>query len=170
MSLAKPPETRQRRNMPAVLDDVGRDLGVPSPPSRLPVTLRRQWAGLWRSPVAALLDPVSDLPTVTRLFDLYRLGARLDRMIAQAHPEGEAGRLVRRIDDLDPLTLAGVVAEASAARQALNQTISTRMRVATECRMLEGQLGLSPRARLALGVALRRIGGPGGGLDDFLDD
>jgi len=49
--------------------------------------------------------------------------------------------------------------------------IAARVRIASECRILEGQLGLSPRSRLALGLALlagKKAGG--GSLDDLADE
>lgn len=141
---AKRPEDRVRRNLPEVLDgsgDVPAVSGVPAPPSGLSEALQRAWAGLWTSPVAQLLDSVSDLPAVTRLFRLYQVGERLDDQLAVV--DGEA----------------------------LSAAVATRTRVASECRLLEGQLGLSPRSRLALGLALlagRKQGG--GSLDDLADE
>src|SRR5690554_5632236 len=82
---AKRPEDRQRRNLPAVLagsGDVPVVSGVPAPPSGLSDALRRAWSGLWTSPVAQLLDSVSDLPAVTRLFRLYAAGEWLDDRMA----------------------------------------------------------------------------------------
>lgn len=147
---AKRPEDRQRRNLPTVLDageasDPARV--VPDPPAGLSGALRAAWDGLWRSPVAQLLDPVSDRPAVERLFRLYLVGERLDERLA-AVAAGE-------VDDVS-----------------LEQAAAARVRVASECRLLEGQLGLSPRSRLALGLALLagRRGGGGADLDALADE
>lgn len=91
---------------------------------------------MWTSPVAQLLDPVSDLPAASRLFGLYALGERMDKALA---------------GDLDPAW------------------VRTRLAVAAEARMLEAALGLSPRSRLALGLALL-AGKKAGSLDDLADD
>lgn len=140
---AKRPEDRVRRNLPEVLDgsgDVPAVSGVPAPPSGLSEPLQRAWDGLWTSPVAQLLDPVSDLPAVTRLWRLYAAGERLDERMASGDPEE------------------------------FDAVVATRTRVASECRLLEGQLGLSPRSRLALGLALLAGRKQGGSLDDLADD
>lgn len=141
MSNAKSVDQRQRTNLPRVLAHSGEQLRAPRPPSGLSAKLRRSWDGLWASPVAQLLDPVSDLPAVTRLFGMYALGDRLD----------------------------GMIAEAEAAKEYDNATVTTRIRISTEARQLEAQLGLSPRSRLALGLALL-AGRKAGSLDDFVDD
>lgn len=140
---AKPVDQRQRRNLPAVLDGSATaeaNSAVPAPPSELSGPLRAAWDGLWSSPVAQLLDPVSDLPAATRLWRLYQAGERLDERMASA--DGE---------------------EFDAA-------VAARVRVASECRLLESQLGLSPRSRLALGLALLAGRKQGGSLDDLADE
>lgn len=143
---AKRPEDRQRRNLPTVLDageasDPARV--VPDPPAGLSGALRAAWDGLWRSPVAQLLDPVSDYPAVSRLFGLYLLGERMDaRLSAPVDEDGSS----------------------------FESMSAARVRVASECRLLEGQLGLSPRSRLALGLALLAGRKQGGSLDDLADE
>jgi hypothetical protein len=97
--------------------------------------------------VAQLLDPVSDLPAVTRLFRLYELGDEMDRRLANPPVDDEGNG------------------------PSVESMVTTRVRVAGECRILEGQLGLSPRSRLALGLALlagKKAGG--GSLDDLTED
>lgn len=124
--------------MPAVVSSSAGSFAVPPTPPRLSKDLRKSWVGLWSSPVAQLLDPVSDLPAVTRLFQMYQLAERLDVQM-------------------------GTTGEVDLAAAA------TRLRVASETRLLEGTLGLSPRARLALGLALL-AGRRAGSLDDAVDD
>lgn len=126
---AKRPEDRERRNMPAELPS-GVALPPPPAPTGLSAVLRRRWVALWSSPVAPLLDPDVDGPVVARLFELYALGDVLGAEIKRARADGEG----------------------------LAAAVGARVRVATETRMLEGQLGLSPRSRLALGVMLMAAG------------
>jgi hypothetical protein len=150
MSNPKRPEDRQRRNLPAVVTSptLLAPTETPRPPTGLSTPLRRSWAGLWSSPVAALLDPVSDLPAVNRLFNLYTLGEQLEARVTQHMKALMDGDDADGIDD---------------------KLLSARMRVASETRMLESQLGLSPRSRLALGLALL-AGRKAGSLDDAAED
>lgn len=155
MSNPKPEADRQRRNLPDVIPDVSADPAtIPAVPAGLGPSLVRAWQGLWTSPVAQLLDPVSDLPVVTRLFRLYRLGELLDaRIAANLGALGNAGP-----DDEDAPALD-------------DKLLAVRLRVASETRLLEGQIGLSPRSRLALGLALMAgRKGAKGSLDDAADD
>jgi hypothetical protein len=176
MSHTKRPEDRQRRNMPGVLEaappaaagfgppaPAGRI--VPRPPTGLGTRLRRAWEGLWSSPVAQLLDPVSDLPAVTRLFNLYKLEERLVARLDEHLAAMAVGR-TPGCENLDCYCEQHVTVPA----QFDSGLATARMKVAGEIRMIEGALGLSPRSRLALGLALLaggRGGGKGGGsLDD----
>lgn len=146
MSLPKPIESRQRRELPKVLDGNSCISEIPPAPSGISEELLEAWGGVWRSPVAALLDPVSDLPALTRLFRLYSVEERLDRVISHPRAADEFADMMRT-------------------------ALASRLRVAGEILKLEDRLGLSPRSRLALGVAL--MAGKKAGLsslDDFIDD
>ena len=128
---------------------------VPRPPG-LSVKLRKQWDGLWVSPVAQLLDPATDAPIIARLFELYGLDDNLATMLAR---DGRAERAAQKrlrtaVAEADPVALEAASIEIEAIRRSYNSTVASRVRVATEVRMLEAQLGLSPRSRLALGVML----------------
>lgn len=124
---------------------------VPRSPVGLPAPLKRAWEAIWKSPVAALLDPDSDLPVMARLFRLYRLAERVDRQIELADPD----RLVLLLEDPDPTEeTRRMIAEISAAIDKWNTTIGTQVKIATEIRQIEQTLGISPKARLGLGVAL----------------
>jgi hypothetical protein len=124
---------------------------IPRPPMGLSAGLRRTWDGLWSSPVARLLDPVSDLPVVSRLFYLYKLSDRVARQIAVADPD----RLAFLMEDDDPTEeTKRLIAEIAAALAAWHATIATQVKLATEIRQVEQTIGVSPKARLALGVAL----------------
>lgn len=171
-ALAKRPEDRQRRNVPASLGEFTTNLAIPLPPSGISDDLRQKWGLLWTSPVAQLFDPVSDLPALSRLFELYELGAKLDGLIADAQPRGVAAAMLEQVGSVNSLDMAMAEVEGSAARQALNATIGTRMRVATEARMIEQQLGMSPRSRLALGLTVLagKAAAKAGGLDSFLEE
>jgi hypothetical protein len=166
-AIAKRADERQGHHGPPVsLGEFTSSLPIPLPPEGISDDLRHKWGLLWTSPVAALFDPVTDRPAMARLFGLYELGARLDRLIAQSEVEGAAARAVGELGEVQ------AVAEGAAARQALNSTVGARMRVATETRMLEAQLGLSPRSRIALGLTVLagKAAAAAGGLDSFLDD
>jgi hypothetical protein len=157
-ALAKDPESRERRNIPAVLGPIAGKLDAPRPPSGLSLKLRRQWDALWRSMVAQLLDPATDGPVIARLYELYALGERLAGMLARDDRlETRARRDLARLYRTDPRDEALVdqaLVTIELARKSYNSTVASRVRVATEVRMLEAQLGLSPRSRLALGVML----------------
>lgn len=176
MSNPKRIEDRQRRNLPAVIEvdaagqlvDADDPPAYPAPPAGLSAMYARAWDGLWTSPVGQLLDPVSDLPAVMRLFSLYQLGQQLDDVVsasmhnyldALTRPAGvsASGRLSEGDDQVPELD---------------DKIMAYRLRVASETRLLEGQLGLSPRSRLALGLALAagKKAGLGGGLDDAVND
>lgn len=120
---------------------------VPIEPNDLSPELQVAWKGLWSSPVAQLLDPVSDMPVVVRLFELYTLAEKLGKLVnanVNAVISGTA-------DEVD------------------HKLLGARMRVTAEIRNLENTLGLSPRSRLALGLALL-AGKKAGSLDDMADE
>ncbi|MGW4426368.1 phage terminase small subunit [Streptosporangium sp. NPDC004631] len=136
----KNPDDRQRRNAPQDLQLVTPSLqpagqgegGLPEPPSYLLAVTKRRWEAYWASPVAALADAVSDLPALERLFWLYDDLERSRRSVrAQGHMiEGSKGQAV------------------------MNPLLRHMQTQAAEVRQLEDRFGLSPRARLSLGVTL----------------
>ena len=162
----KAPEDLTGHHAPATeLDTIGPKPLVPRPPMGLSAGLRRTWDGLWSSPVARLLDPVSDLPVVSRLFYLYKLSDRVARQIAMADPE----RLHLLMDDPDPTEEdKRLIAEITAAIGTWNATVSTQIKIATEIRQVEQTIGVSPKARLGLGVALASQSQSA--IDDLMDD
>ncbi|MFI6759375.1 hypothetical protein ACIBF5_09565 [Micromonospora sp. NPDC050417] len=146
--------------MPAVLDGgPPADREIPPAPGGLSPQLHRTWYGMWTSPVARLLDPDTDMPAVTRLFSLYQLGERLDAAVAadmdayleaMTRPDPDPDAPVPHVDD---------------------RLMAMRLRVASETRLIEAQLGMSPRSRLALGLALMAgAKGTAGSLDDAAGD
>lgn len=130
--MPKPAERRQRRNRPALvsLPTVGTTPSfAPDPPSGLLVTSAAAWSALWASPVASTYLP-SDLSALRRLFELLDERERAFEVARDARlTEGSKGQPV-----LNPLL--GYVAE-----------------LASEIRALEDRFGLSPRARMQLGIA-----------------
>jgi P27 family predicted phage terminase small subunit len=136
----KDSESRQRRNapknlelvVPAVEAPVEMGEGVPEPPEHLLPQTRNRWAAYWSSPVAKLVDAVSDLTALERLFWLY--------------------------DDLERSRLAvreqGHMIEGSKGQTVMNPLLRHMQAEMAEIRQLEDRFGLSPRARLSLNLTL----------------
>lgn len=146
MSHAKPVDERGGHHaLPAVLDAGAVTLVAPALPDRLatlPGNLRELWIGMWTSPVAAVLDPVSDLEPMTRLFELYGLDAVMGKALnnymnwlASPNPYAED-----EPKDFDP------------------QFARVRLAVSSEVRQLEQTLGITPRGRLVIGAAVAAAG------------
>lgn len=130
----KPPGTQQghRSHQPAAVLALHAKGEPPEPPAGLLVATREAWAGFWTSPLAALVIP-ADLPSLRRLFELYDERARAWRGYRRHRlVEGSQGQPV-----INPL------AKAAAAFDA-------------EVRQLEDRFGLTPAARLKLGIRLGR--------------
>jgi P27 family predicted phage terminase small subunit len=126
--LPKHSDRRQRRNRRDLVVVASDPPATPPPPAGLLTASTRAWGTLWASPLAATFQP-SDLPALRRLFELrdervraFRV-ARKDRIVP-----GSKGQPV-----LSPMI--GYVASLDA-----------------EIRNLEDRFGLTPRARLQLGV------------------
>lgn len=129
-TLPKPPERRQRRNHRGAElvrpDDA--PLLAPPAPDELSPTLRAAWDAYWSSGVARLVEP-SDVPALARLFELYEERARALAMYRdEPVMEGSTGQAVLSPFGAEVASLDKRVAE------------------------LEDRFGLSPRARLQLGV------------------
>jgi len=128
------PSDRQRRNAPKALASVTAlvpDVSCPPPPAGLLKATRGQWAAFWGSPVAKLVDADSDLPALSRLFELVDDCTRYRTSIRQSpFVEGSQGQQVR------------------------NPYVRDLQAAQAELRQLEDRFGLSPRARLSLGVVL----------------
>lgn len=139
MSHAKPSDERAgHRSTPAVLQ--GGDLLAPMLPeslSRLPDDLRARWHAVWTSPVAAVLDPVTDLEPMARLFSLYRRGRQLDDAFERQLSWLEAGDIDMPFDP---------------------QFARVMLAIAAEIRQLEQTLGVTPRGRLVIGAAVAAVG------------
>lgn len=129
--LPKPAERRQRRNgRPALAPLDGRSTLSPEPPGGLLAATRASWRALWASPLASTFVE-SDLPALGRLFDLIDERARVVRVARRS-------RLV----------------PGSKAQPVTNPLIGYISTLDTEIRNLEDRFGLTPKARLALGIQL----------------
>jgi phage terminase small subunit len=104
---------------------------VPSPPSGLLKVTTGRWEAFWSSPVASAADPVSDLPAIERLFRAYDEVER-------------AGRAFRKQR----------IVPGSTGQPTLNPLGKYIAQLTTEITGLEDRLGLTPKARLALGIQL----------------
>lgn len=139
MTRRKAPEQRQRRGT----GDLGQLVPVPevarlpAPPAPRPdkgallKVTQDQWRAFWDSPVGSLVDRGSDLPALHRLFLLYDERERAERAYRrQRSSTGSTGQLV-----VNPFA---------------KQVASIDARIT----QLEDRFGLSPKARLDLGVTL----------------
>lgn len=132
-SMPKPPAKRKRRNPRTEVGVVGvlPRVGVPPAPSGLLANTVMRWEAYWSSPVGGAANPVSDRAAVERLFRAYdemdRVGGefRRERVV-----EGSTGQ-----PTLHPL----------------GRYIAT---LNSEILQLEDRLGLSPKARAQLGLAI----------------
>jgi P27 family predicted phage terminase small subunit len=147
----KPIGRRQRRNPRTSTERAGVGLVVvaggrqaaPAPPAGLLKATREAWSAFWSSPLAPMVVPATDLPALERLFTLRDERARALR-----------GYRARRL----VVTDSGV---------ALNPLLRVLKQLDAEIRQLEDRFGLSPIARLRLGVAL---GEAARSLEELLDD
>lgn len=136
----KNPQERQRRNAannlelvtPSLQEPALAEQGAPPAPSYLLVVTRERWSAYWRSPVAKLVDAVSDLPALERLFWLYDDLERSRRSVRQQ----------------------GHMIDGSKGQTVMNPLLRHMQTVMSEIRQLEDRFGLSPRARLSLNLTL----------------
>ncbi len=103
----------------------------PAPPEGLSGAALTAWEAFWRSPVAAAVDTSSDLPALHRLFGLYEERER-------------AFRGMRR---------RWIVA-GSTGQPSLNPLAKYLAYLDDGIRALEDRFGLTPMARLKLGIAV----------------
>jgi P27 family predicted phage terminase small subunit len=130
--LPKHPDRRHRRNVRdvRVLPLEVSQAAPPAPTGLLKSTIAR-WEAYWRSPVAAAADPVTDLPLIERYFRALDELERCGRVFRKARvTAGSQGQIV-----LHPLA------------RYLSQ-------LSSELMALEDRLGLSPKSRAQLGMAI----------------
>ena len=132
----KSPERRQRTQTRDA-GDVGlavvTDGDTPAPPHpsgrKLLKTTVDQWEGFWSSPLAKLITD-ADRPALERLFHLLDTRERLQRIyLKDPFTTGSTGQVVSHPAAKELASLDGRIAK------------------------LEGQFGLTPKARLDLGVS-----------------
>ena len=109
----------------------GRRSAAPPPPRGLLVASRASWATFWSSPLARIVVPSTDTMAVERLWSLYDERTRMYRAIRRE-------RLVR----------------GSKGQPRANPLYAQMASLDAEIGRLEDRFGLSPRARLQLGVIL----------------
>ena len=130
----KLPGRQQPRNRTPSIGIVRTEIEAPPPPEGMLKASREQWAAFWKSPAAQIVEIGTDLPALERLFSLYDERRRAQREYQRARMvKGSKDQLVRN-------PLSRVIADCDAA-----------------IRVLEDRFGLTPKARLQLGIA------PGGG-------
>lgn len=121
---------RDRRGLGLVTPLTAAPAETPAPPSGLAPKIVAEWTELWESPIAQTLLP-TDLPTLRRVFWLRDEVARL-------------GRAYRRNRFVPGSNGQPVLSPAAAEMNTL----------LAELRQLEDRVGLSPMARLKLGIRL----------------
>ena len=132
MSARKPPEKRQNR----ATSDAGllprEPAGiVPEADQAWTVGTRQRWQAFWGSPLGGHVED-SDHGALRRLFWLY----------------DEVERLIEAIG------ITGRVVEGSQGQPRANPLYKQVQEFQAEARQLEDRFGLSPKARLALGISM----------------
>jgi len=129
MSARKPAERRQGRGTVDV-GPVSSPVPVqPEPDPEWGVGTLERWADFWASPLSGQVE-ASDYGALRRLFWLYD---EIERLI------GAVGR-------------TGRVVAGSQGQPRANPLYKQVSEFQAECRQLEDRFGLSPKARLALGI------------------
>ena len=131
MSVKKPPEKRQGRGTPdaGLLPRVADSAVVPQPEDTWSAGTVERWQDFWTSPLAQQVE-VSDHGALRRLFWLY----------------DEVERLIIAISE------TGRVVQGSTGQPRANPLYKQVQEFQAEARQLEDRFGLSPKARLTLGI------------------
>lgn len=130
----KPVDRLQRRNKPKAPDlriVAMNTEDVPSPPKGISKLLKDEWSEIWQSPLAAYWDRSSDLRPLRRLFSLYDKLAKFERVGLK-----------------DPLS------RGSTGQRILHPMLKEADEMRKQILALEQQFGMTPMARLKLGIAL----------------
>lgn len=104
---------------------------APPPPAGLLKKTAEQWAAFWMSPVASAADPITDLPAIARLFTAYD-----------------------ELERVGPVFRKQRIVEGSTGQPTLNPLSKYIAQLTTEIVALEDRFGLTPKSRLALGIAI----------------
>ncbi len=146
----KQPAARQDRRASRMLavvtaDDPG--LSVPNPPTGLLAESQTRWLAFWSSRMATVVDVDSDLPGLIRWITAFDEWLRTSKALRKVRiVQGSMGQPV-----LSPL--AAYVAQR-----------------ATELRDLEAAYGMTPRARLNLGLTVGQIELTAAKLNEMVHD
>jgi P27 family predicted phage terminase small subunit len=107
----------------------GAKIEAPKPPRGLLKRSQEAWAALWASPMAAALDE-ADMPAIRRWITYVDEHERVTRALADT----------------------GLVTEGSMGQLRLSPLADRQMKLAKAIGDLEAQLGVTPLARLRLGL------------------
>lgn len=129
MSHRKPASRRQGRGTADLQPVTSLPVRVPDPPGRVRESTVERWDEFWRSKIARQVEE-SDHEALRRLFRLY----------------DEIERLWDGIEDM------GRVVEGSQGQPRPNPLFKQVESFQAEARQLEDRFGLSPKARLQLGI------------------
>lgn len=108
---------------------------IPPPPPGLLVRSERRWEAFWRSPVAQVIDPAADLPRLVRWIKASDEWERVTKTI------NETGRLVR----------------GSMGQPVLNPLFGYLAQLDAQLTRAESEFGMTPMARLRLGLSLGEL-------------
>lgn len=118
-----------------VLQGGAQDPALPEAP-KAPAGLQRStlkvWRAFWASQVAQVIDPASDLPAISQWIHLVDEEERLAAEIART----------------------GFMVLGSMGQPVLNPLFQLRTQLRNELHRLRGEFGMTPAARLRLGLAL----------------
>ncbi len=129
--LAKPAERAQGHRRRANLAVVrAKPLDAPTPPEGLSEAVLAAWETYWRSEVAEAATDV-DVPAIRRLFTMYEAHARATEVA------------------METLVVAG-----SKGQPRVNPLADYALRLEEKILRLENELGLTPLARMRLGIAV----------------
>ena len=119
---------RSRSNLKLIAQHDASSVAIPEPPEGLGETHTGSWAEFWGSELSQLVKP-TDMSAVRRLWSYYQQHEDLTRVF-------ERSRLV----------------SGSQGQPRLNPALDGLMKLETAILRLENELGLTPSARLRLGI------------------
>jgi hypothetical protein len=145
----KPPDKLQRRNKPKVIES---PVGVaavyeepPLAPPELSEELLDEWVDLWSSELALTWDRKSDLAGLRRLFRMRQMVEGYELSVFSNSTVYDA--------DMKPIDMVPLV-QGSTGQMVVNPLLKECSDLRKQILALEDRFGLSPAARLKLGIAL----------------
>ena len=121
-------QNRRARSNLRLIETWDEQREIPEPPANLSVQQLDTWHGYFRSPLSALIKE-TDLPVVRRLWNYYQQHEELTNIF-------DRGRLV----------------PGSTGQPRINPAHDAAMKLESAISRLENELGLTPTARLRLGI------------------